>query len=417
MLSRGPARPASRPNYVTARAANIRAHCNTSSHPDPDGFHAPNAPILFSMGGLTSVGNFSPLTTSDTDSLQGGSTQRSHIITQHSSETSQHPSRGASVLSSITGSTLPPSLDSSDSTTQAPPTPPVVPAIPIAPTITIKDKPSDLGIKLITNKDSWTDAKKIIDSRLRRAPYWPGASKELVTTNANAAASVWWEEVIVFYCQPPVSNLFVEERCFDGKGFKMIAHMDQNFNPLGKVDLLGYIFDLIKIRQSDTELVVTLKAWFSCLFSALKMGGINIDSAIQVGFMLRWLLAKYQAVIQEFCLGRHALTEVTLQTVVEQCNNYDKDPWKGPIGKDGKPARTPSANTAGTDPENPYELLSGKSLNYHFSQWKKALKDQKGKCMVCFGTARNPDHKTCNCPILKNLGFKLEKRIAADNPP
>jgi hypothetical protein len=103
--------------------------------------------------------------------------------------------------------------------------------------------------------------------------------------------------------------------------------------------------------------------------------------------------------------------------VVEQCNNYDKDPWKGPIGKDGKPARTPSANAAGTDPENPYEPLSGKCFNYHFGQWKKALKDQKGKCIVCFGTARNPDHKTCDCPILKDLGFKLEKRTAADNPP
>jgi hypothetical protein len=166
LLSRGPARPASRPNYVTSRAANIRAHRNTSSRPDPDGFHAPNAPILFSMGGTTSVGNFSPLTTSDTYSLRGGSTQRSYILTQRSLETSQHPSSGASVLSSIAGSTLPPSLDSSDSATQAPPTPPAVPAIPIAPIITIKDKPSDLGIKPITDKDSWTDAKKIINSRL-----------------------------------------------------------------------------------------------------------------------------------------------------------------------------------------------------------------------------------------------------------
>ncbi len=241
-----------------------------------------------------------------------------------------------------------------------------------------------MGIKPITDKDSWTDATKIIDSRLRRAPYWPGASKELVTTNANAVAtSVWWEEVIAFYCQPPVSDLFVEECRFDGKGFEMIAHIDQHFNPLGAVNSLGYIFDLIEIRQSDTESVVTLKARFSCLFSALKMGGINIDSALQVSFMLRSLLAKYQAVVQEFCLGHHALTDAILQTVVEQCNNYDKDPWKGPIGKDGKPARTPSANAAGTDPENPYEPLPSKSFNYHFGRWKKALKDQKGKCILC----------------------------------
>jgi hypothetical protein len=163
--------------------------------------------------------------------------------------------------------------------------------------------------------------------------------------------------------------------------------------------------------------VVTLKAWFSCLFSVLKMGGINIGSALQVGFILHLLLAKYQAVVQEFCLSRHALTDASLQMVVKQCNNYDKDPWKGPIGKDGKPAHTPSANAAGADPQNPYKALSGKSFNYQFGQWKKALKDQKGKCIVFFDTARNSDLKMWDCPILTNLGFKLEKRTTADNSP
>jgi hypothetical protein len=68
-----------------------------------------------------------------------------------------------------------------------------------------------MGIKPITDKDSWTDAKKIIDARHRRAPYWPGKSKELAATDANAAASVWWEEVIAYYCKPPVSDLFIKE--------------------------------------------------------------------------------------------------------------------------------------------------------------------------------------------------------------
>ena len=214
----------------------------------------------------------------------------------------------------------------------------------------IKDKPSDMGIKSITDKDSWTEAKKIINARLRRAPYWPGESKELITTDANAAASIWWEEVIAFYCKPPVSDLFVEEHRFDGKGFEMIAHIDQHFNPSGAVDSLAYIFDLIDIKQTEQESVVTLKARFSKAFSALKMGGIGIDSALQVGFMLRALLSKYHAVVQEFRLGRHSLSDASLQTVVEQCTNYDKDPWKGPVGKDGKvPKSGPSANAAGAD--------------------------------------------------------------------
>ena len=232
----------------------------------------------------------------------------------------------------------------------------------------------------------------------------------------NAAASVWWEEVITFYCKPPVSDLFVEESHFDGKGFEMIAHIDQHFNPSGAVDLLGYIFDLIDIKKSDQESVITLKARFSKIFSALKMGGISIDSALQVGFMLRALLHRYQAVVQEFRLGRHSLSAASLQTVVEQCTNYDKDPWKGQVGKDGKvPRSTLSANAAGSEGESLYDALSAESFNYHFGRWKKALKEQKGKCMVCFDTAWN-EHNTYDCPVLKNLGFKIDKRTPSDNP-
>jgi hypothetical protein len=194
---------------------------------------------------------------------------------------------------------------------------------------------------------------------------------------ANAAASVWWEEVISFYCRPLVSDLFLEESCFDGKGFEMITHINHHFNPFGAVNSLGYIFDLIDIKQLDQESVITLKARFSMVFSNLKMGGIRIDSALQVGVMLRALLHRYQAVVQEFRLGCHSLTDASLQTVVDQCMNYNKDPWKGPVGKDGKPIPrgTPSANAAGTNSKSPYKALSSKSFNYRFGRWKKALKD------------------------------------------
>ena len=112
------------------------------------------------------------------------------------------------VMSSITGSMVPASSDSSKSATMVAPSPTPAPTPSL---ITIKNKPSDMGIKNITDKESWTEAKKIIDAHLCRAPYWPGESKELVTMDLNAAASIWWEEFIAYYCKPPVSDLFVEE--------------------------------------------------------------------------------------------------------------------------------------------------------------------------------------------------------------
>ena len=189
----------------------------------------------------------------------------------------------------------------------------------------------------------------------------------------------------------------------------MIAHIDLHLNPLGAVDSLSYIFDLIDIKQTEQESVVTLKARFLKAFSALKMGGIGIDSALQVGFILHALLSHYHAVVQEFHLGRHSLSDASLQTVVEQCINYNKDPWKGPIGQDVKvPKGTTSANTASANSGDPYEVLAGKSFNHHFGRWKRALRAEKGTCMICYGMARNQEHLTCDCLILKNLGYKFE---------
>jgi hypothetical protein len=140
------------------------------------------------------------------------------------------------------------------------------------PNSTIKDKPSDFGIKPIKDKELWLKARKIIGSRLHRAPYWAGPSGAHITTDTNIAASVWWEEVIAYFCGPPVSDLFVGETCFDGKGHTRIDYIDRHFHPSGAVHALGYIFDLIDIKQKDDKPVISLKVHFSQSFSFLKLG-------------------------------------------------------------------------------------------------------------------------------------------------
>jgi hypothetical protein len=268
----------------------------------------------------------------------------------------------SSLISFIIGLVVPAYSDSVSSNSDRTPVPMPTPN-PFRLAI-IKDKPSNIGLKDIVNKDSWLDAKNVIGAGLCRSPYWPSPSKYLVTAVDNAPASAWQEEVIVYYYKPPMSDLFMEESRFDGKGFEMIAYINAHFNPSDAVDSLSYILDLIDIRQLANESVVTLKACFSWLFSSLKMGGITIGSALQVGFMLRALLAGYQAAVQEFCLGQHSLTLVSLQTVVGQCVLYNKDPWHGSVGCDSKQVCAPSANAAAVptnkDSSNPYNALSTK---------------------------------------------------------
>jgi hypothetical protein len=152
----------------------------------------------------------------------------------------------------------------------------------------------------------------------------------------NAPASAWWYEILVYHCKPPVSDLFIEESQFDGRGFEMIAYIETHFNPLGAFDSLGYFFNLIDIKKARDELIDTLMPQFLRIFASLKMEGISIDFTLQVGFMLRALWLGYQAVVQEFHLGQHSLTTASLQTVVDQCVSYDMDPWKGLVSCDGK---------------------------------------------------------------------------------
>jgi hypothetical protein len=136
----------------------------------------------------TRFANFSPLTMSFDNLLYGGSQDLSSYGGQQ--PPSHAPmggglstSGGISIISSVAGSLFPMSLDSSEST----PPPMAVPSaaqaavassIPAAVTPakmelpqatakdTIQDKPSDLGIKPITDKDTWIDAMKVIDARL-----------------------------------------------------------------------------------------------------------------------------------------------------------------------------------------------------------------------------------------------------------
>jgi hypothetical protein len=163
------------------------------------------------------------------------------------------------------------------------------------------------------------------------------------------------------------------------------------------------------------------------------MGDAIIDPPLQVALMLRSLLSTYHGVVEGFKPGCHSLTTALLQTVVDQCTSYDKDQWKGPVGKDGKPSRSPSANAAGTfthSPGNnthPFEAMDNLSFNKHLNHLRYNCKDGHEKCLICWNTSCSKAHSSKDCPILKRIGFKLVKRtlpntnamscVGNDGPP
>ncbi len=176
------------------------------------------------------------------------------------------------------------------------------PTLKEVPVLFINDKPANLGIKEITDKASWIEAKKEINACLCCSPYHPSPTlKALITMPENQVNSSWWKVVPYFNIKSTISNLFVKNPAFDGKGFEMIDPIEKDVNPLGAIDFLGYIFQLINIKQKADEEVISIKAHLLRLFASLKMGGVNIDSAVQFGFMLWALLSQYHGCKRLFC--------------------------------------------------------------------------------------------------------------------
>ncbi len=50
----------------------------------------------------------------------------------------------------------------------------------------------------------------------------------------------------------------------------------------------------------------------------------------------------------------------------------------------------------------------------HMARWRSGCRENSKKCMICHNTSNKPAHHTKNCPILRQFGFKLVKRTAAD---
>ncbi len=106
-----------------------------------------------------------------------------------------------------------------------------------------------------------------------------------------------------------------------------------------------------------------------------------------------------------------------VQTIVDQCISYDKDPWKGPVGNDGKVSHNPSANAAGASvsaSSNPYDALANLLFNKHINHWRYNCKNSSEKCLICHKISRDKPHNAKKCPILKNIGLKLVKRSLAE---
>jgi hypothetical protein len=132
--------------------------------------------IPSSLGGPTSSGNFSPLTTSFNISIHGESWDTSQYGGLRHTRGHRHvtPSMGGQsvwdclVISLVAGSLLPTSSDVSSLSELAAITTPVEVPVPLMSDVThkpdspIKDKPSDLGLKPIMTKNRGLTQRKLL---------------------------------------------------------------------------------------------------------------------------------------------------------------------------------------------------------------------------------------------------------------
>ena len=100
-----------------------------------------------------------------------------------------------------------------------------------------------------------------------------------------------------------------------------------------------------------------------------------------------------------------------LQTVVEQCVHFVKDPWSGPVSKDGKVPCNPSVNAAGFNSakgENEYKALASKSFTITWAVGRK--QSTRIKVIACSVMVSLTTRTTSlgTAPSSGNLGSSLK---------
>ncbi len=209
---------------------------------------------------------------------------------------------------------------------------------------------------------------------------------------------------------------------YDGKGFEMLAALNQHCCPDSVVNAFTTLMLLFNDSMSESEEIMAFRSRFHGMVNDMSRCKIILPPVLMVMFFLHSLHSCYDDLLKQFCSCYKSLESASLDSILADVRYQDENKLVGsdkklPAGKGPKAAAaaTSSAvNKHGKEWPNPYKWLASFDIKSIKKRWTCPLAGN-GFCPICH---RDKDkHAPAACPLLAELNLKLILVSPPAGPP
>jgi hypothetical protein len=278
---------------------------------------------------------------------------------------------------------------------------------------------SSESIKLPDIKDAkvYLDHHELIQYYLRFPNYSTQRSESLLITDvSNSEASQFWEGLIRTAIKDgSLYSLFNNKgTLYYGKGFEMLAALDQHCHPDTVANAFTTLMSLFNDVQGNSEPIMEFCSHFDGMVMDMTWCKSVISLILLVMFFLCALHGHYTDLLKQFCSCFKVLEDASINSVVEDVRYHDSftlaGPKKSPLpsGSWIPKASAANANKQGQEWNNPFEWLSSYYKKGIKTHWTRALAGM-GICPICH-RAKKPWHVPANCPPPQGIKSQVGQR-------
>ena len=196
---------------------------------------------------------------------------------------------------------------------------------------------------------------------------------------------------------------------YKGKGFKMLAILEDNFASYSKAQIAKEMFAFFQDSPQGDVSPDSYEADLRELLSKFSMSGNPLSKSFQLMFMVRGLHTDYGKILLDFCDGTKNFEKEDMSSITAWCKTWDEDTFSDKF----KPAydkqthckvKPPaSASAAASDKQKdppgtyatPWENLSAMEVCRISGRWKKL---EMKTCVHCAGHVDGDRYKKHVCP-------------------
>jgi hypothetical protein len=242
----------------------------------------------------------------------------------------------------------------------------------------------------------------------------------LVTDLRNAKASAYWEGQISVAIQD-VSLCFLFENkgsMYDGKGFKMLAALNQHCRPDSVANAFTTLMSLFNDSMGKLEEIMALRSRFDGMVNNMSRCKIILPPVLMVMFFLCSLHSCYINLLEQFCSCYKSFEGTPLDSIVADVRYHNEFKLVGSDKKvsarKGAKAVAATASYAvdkqGKEWRNPYEWLASFDIKGIKKRWTHLLAGNG------FGPICHYD-KDKHAPITYLLLAELNLKLIGVSPP